>query len=90
VAELIASKRRWIGELPPRGQRLARHREICRVNESLQACVAGKRRDLLQRREELIEDVRRQEVLGSREYAFCLFESVALRAWLLDTVAESF
>jgi hypothetical protein len=84
IAQVVETKRFWIAQQPPRGQRLRRHREITKANRQLQPFVARKRARLAAERARLVECWRNHRILGSREYAFCLFSEPALRDWCLD------
>jgi len=85
AAKLIRQKQRWI-ETPqtPENAR-TRCRSIRRVNEALQPYVARKRRELVSRRAEAERALRAEKVLGSREYAFCLYPEKTFRR-LVDEV----
>ena len=82
--QLVAEKRQWLEQLPPRGQRLVRHHGIQRVNLALQPLVAEQVADLSRRCAWLSDELRRQAALASREFAFCLFSEAQLRPLLLD------
>lgn len=84
VAPLIAEKIWWLAQSPSRGQRMARHRGIDRVNLALQPWLAAQVASLTQRRAGLSDELRRQATLASREFAFCLFSEAQLRPLLLD------
>ncbi len=84
VQQLAAEKRQWIEQSLPRGQRLARHRGIQRVNLALQPRVAEQVASVSQRCAWLSDEQRRQTTLASREFAFCLFSEAQLRPLLLD------
>lgn len=75
---LVAVKRRWI-ETPqtPENAR-TRFREIRRINAALQAWLQQKRQALESRRAQLLEALRGEAILGSREYAFCLYPAEML------------
>lgn len=80
--ELIAEKLRWIHAAS--GPEAARRRfvEIRRINQALQAMVAGQRQRLLEDRQRASQAVRAEAILGSREYAYCLFPEPKLREFL--------
>jgi hypothetical protein len=89
IAALVAEKRRWLALELPRGQRLARHRALGALNESLYDIVrhreAGLLRDLAAaRREE-----RRRALLRSREFSYALFPKKWLVSRLLELAAPS-
>ena len=81
---LIAEKQRWIGTELPRGQRLERHRHIVGANTALQKFLEPHREQLVQEREHLRWLAQKQAILGSRDYAFCLFSEASLRPRLLE------
>ena len=84
---LIAEKHKWIHTNLPRGQRLSRHRGIETANVELQRFVSDQRSALQEQRQRALQQVRREQVLGSREYAFCLFPEETLQP-LLANVAD--
>jgi hypothetical protein len=71
--EIIAAKRQWI-ETPktPDNARL-RHLAITAANEALQPFVADTRRQIENQCVELRHLQRSEAILGSRDYAFCLY-----------------
>lgn len=78
AAELAAAKARWIADDDAsRGRQ--RRREIRRINDELQPFVAPVRASLLDQQAALAEALRREKILGSREYAFCLYPENQLR-----------
>jgi hypothetical protein len=78
-ARLADEKRRWVST--PLTPEIARPRHVAlrALNESLQPWVAGLRSKLLSEREQLTKLARADQVLASREYAFCLFPARSLR-----------
>lgn len=80
----IASKLHWLANDAPRGARGERHLGIQQANAALRPFVAEAREQLLLRRERLVTMLRHDKILGSREFAFCLFPESTLRALLLD------
>lgn len=89
VLRWVDQKRRSIAEDPPAGRRLKRHRRIVESNEHLAPYVENVHRELLQRRPRVREALRAARVLGSREFAFCLFPEERLRNWLLELSAAT-
>ncbi len=80
VQELVAAKRRAIdGPTETRRQRVARYREIRRINESLQRAVADARETLTRQCDQLSAGLRRNAVAQSREYALVLHSEHRLR-----------
>jgi len=84
ISQIIGSKRLWVHQQLPRGQRRDRHGAIVRANEHLQPLVAGKRSQLVAERSRLREALRNHRILAAREYAFCLLPEQPLRNWCLD------
>lgn len=89
VAELIAAKARWIRAAPAPELAPVRYREIRRINEALEPCVAPLREWLLGERSETERSLRAEAVLSGREYAFCLFPEKTLRKFLLSLLPKS-
>ncbi len=84
TSPLVAEKRRWIDlEVPPHRRR-ERHEHIERVNRMLYRMLSGQQEQLEQERGTLRSLLRKQAILDSREYAFCLFPDESLRDRLLD------
>jgi hypothetical protein len=81
---LAKSKLRWIQTTAAGGQGKRRHEAIVSANEKLGRFVAPLRASLLDERRFLVEQLRRANVLSSREYSFCLFPGDMLRQTLLD------
>jgi len=88
VAELIAAKARWIQAAPAPEEAPARYREIRRINEALEPCVAPLRERLLGERRETERSLQAEAVLSGREYAFCLFPEKTLRKFLLSLLPK--
>lgn len=84
VTQLIQEKKQWLEMQLPRGQRLERHQQITRLNSQLKKYVSQKRRHLLDRRDELSTALRKEAILASREYSYCLFPEKTLRPLLLE------
>jgi hypothetical protein len=84
---LVSEKRRWIETLPTPDNAKQRARKIIAINEALQPCLSGQRRQLLDERQQIVGGLRAQSMLASREYAFCLFPAEPLRR-LMDIPAS--
>jgi hypothetical protein len=82
AAELAREKRRWIEDPPPATARERCHR-IRAINQALQPVMEPKRQELLVERRELARRLRGEEILASREYAFCLYPAEVLQDFLL-------
>ncbi len=80
----IAAKRYWLSHDEDRKRR---HQEIMRANAAMQPAVAPLRSELLARREQLVLNLRRDKLLASREYSFCLHSTATLPP-LLKQLAE--
>ncbi len=80
----VENKRRWIETQLPRGQRRSRHLAIEECNAAMQRYLEPRRQDYLRRRDRLADETRRQRLLTSREFAFCLFPSETLPDYLLE------
>ena len=72
-SDVIQRKREWISRELPKRERLERHRAIEECNHLLQQYVEPERQNLLKQRNDLAGKVRNSQILGSREYSFCLF-----------------
>lgn len=83
AANLAETKRRWIENPPPTATARERCHQIRAANEALQPWLATKRQKLLADRQELARRLRAEDVLSSREYAFCLYPAEDLRDFLL-------
>ena len=84
---LIEEKHKWVRTNLPRGQRTPRHRGIETANAILQRFVVDQRSALQEKRQRTLQEVRQEQILGSREYAFCLFPEETMQP-LLDEVAD--
>jgi hypothetical protein len=82
LRELVAAKRRWIETKQTRENARRRFREFRRINRAIQPWVASQRADLRLEREETVNALRAEEILSSREYAFCLFPEETLRGFM--------
>lgn len=81
---LVEAKRKWITQQLPQGQRKPRHDAICASNEALQPYVRDRRRACLEDRRKIASELRRERLLSSREFSFCLFPADGLRKTLLE------
>jgi hypothetical protein len=83
-SQLIAEKHRWVALPKTTANAAIRHQAIQAANRALQPYVASQRRRL-ETELTLASDLQRAgRVLGSREYAFCLFSPAQLQHFLLD------
>ena len=60
-----------------------RHLALMELNEALRRLAPGRGEELLQMRAQAESQHQASELLGSREFSFCLFPESALRDWLL-------
>ena len=87
--QLVAEKRRWIAQAAlARTQRRARHAAVEQINRALSELLQDRRAQLIDERNELRALWRKQAILNSREYAFCLFPAETLRTRLLELSRE--
>lgn len=84
AAAIIAEKQRWIDTAKTSQNASTRHFEIRKTSESLQTFVADLRESLHTEQAKLAARLHAESLLGSREYAFCLYEESTLRAQLLE------
>lgn len=84
VTDLKKKKKKLLGAIPPRGQRKRWHDELQQINTGLSEHTQPLRAILQQQRSELIQQLRNDQILGSREFAFCLFPQAKTAQNLLD------
>ena len=83
AAETLAEeKQRWVSTLVTPDNAYVRWNALRRINEELQPWVAQRRQQLLEDQNETRRAWRREKVLGSREYGFCLYPENDLRNFL--------
>lgn len=80
VLELAARKRDWIARQLPKGSRKERHQVIERTNLALQPLVEPTRQQVIRELADLRERLQNTQVLGSREFSFCLFPESMLQS----------
>ncbi|MBW3599865.1 MAG: hypothetical protein KY475_21660 [Planctomycetes bacterium] len=88
AAPHVEQKRRWIAADPPPGARRDRHIGIEQANAALQPFVEKTRRRLEQERRVLSEEVAKAQLLGSREFSFCLYPQDYLPSLLHQLTGE--
>lgn len=86
---LVREKRQWLATELPRGARLTRHRALGALNETLGTFVEPLRQRWLVELSAARVAERRHELLGSREFSFCLFSRHDLPARLLALSARA-
>lgn len=77
-------KLRWTRNVPLPGSLRERHVAVITANERLQPYVAQRRARLSAQRDQVDRQLRERQMLGSREFSFCLFPAETLRPLLLD------
>ena len=88
AAALAAEKQRWI-DLPAGGDNAyTRWKALRRINDQLQPWVAARQQQLLDQQASVQRALRRDKVLGSREYGFCLFPEAYLQDFLGDLLPK--
>ncbi|REJ94109.1 MAG: hypothetical protein DWQ35_08795 [Planctomycetota bacterium] len=80
----VAEKRHWIHTEQTLENARRRCQAIRQANETMQPHLADRRARLLARRDFLLSALRNERILGSREYAFCLYSGRQLQDFLLD------
>jgi hypothetical protein len=92
LENLISSKDRWVhfdaDESGAELDRKARHVHIEVLNRALQPWVESKRAEALAQRERIAQALRAEAILGSREYAFCLYPEETLVPLLKGLAAQ--
>jgi hypothetical protein len=89
IEQLIAEKRRWLREEIAPAQLAKRHAALAEINATLENYVSSRRAELTAERLRVEAELKRQAILGSREFSFCLYPEASLRAWLLDAAAHA-
>ncbi len=79
---LIAAKNRWVRTPQTPQNARARCRGIRQINEALQPWVAARRERLQRELAETLGALRTKQILGWREYGFCLYPESTLRRFL--------
>ena len=79
MAGLVAEKQRWIATPKTSANARQRHAGITRANGELAARLGPEREALLADDRRIEAALRRETILGSREYAFCLHPEETLR-----------
>lgn len=80
---LLESKKYWINQSLPRGERGQRHRKIKGINAVLRQAVSEQRTILEKTSDHIRETLRRNVILSSREFSFCLFPQESFEGLLL-------
>jgi hypothetical protein len=77
--ELVDAKQRWIRTLQTPENAHTRWECLQRINAQLQPWIAAERDQGLRQRAETVRAMRNAEILGWREYAFCLYPAEMLQ-----------
>lgn len=80
----VEQKQAWLAAAPPRRRRKARHEGIESSNRALQPYLQTRREHCLEARRALEAEMRRERLLASREFSFCLFPETGLPKTLLE------
>jgi hypothetical protein len=78
-AGVVTEKQHWIATPQTRENARVRCRAIRAANTSLQPAIEPLRQAATSERERVVERLRTEAILGSREYAFCLYPAESLR-----------
>ncbi|MBN2474180.1 MAG: hypothetical protein JXB62_06215 [Pirellulales bacterium] len=86
---LVAAKLRWTqtGQTPQNAR--ARCRAIRQINRALQPWVAQRREQLLRRQAQMARALQAENVLGRRDYGFCLYPERTFREFLRRLLPNS-
>ena len=84
VDDWIAQKTQWIKTPQTNANAAQRHAQIVAANEALRAWLEPQRNSLEDQLAACLAQTRKNRVLESREYPFCLFPQQILRQFLLD------
>lgn len=71
--KIIETKHRWIAKRPLRGNRLERHHTIERCNQKLRESLDRKKTQLSESLDQMQSKLQTCQIMGSREFSFCLF-----------------
>ncbi len=77
-AALMKQKQELIVHRWPEKQKKAWHDQVAQANERMSSLLEPLRERLRKEREQLLADLHRARILGSREYSFCLFPEAML------------
>lgn len=89
LRQAIAEKRRWVATTKTKKNAAERHAAITEANAMLQPKVASLRKKLEHDRSALTTRLRAENILASREYAFCLFPNRMLQDFMLEFHADT-
>jgi hypothetical protein len=89
IARLITEKRNWLSAEVSPDQLAERHQRLAMINAALENYVSSRRDELTADRLRIEAAMRRHAILGSREFAFCLYPETTLRPWLLDAATQA-
>ena len=78
VIELGKKKNHWVNQVVPKAELRNRHQKIDSCNVELREYVQSEREIQLQKLAVLQTNLRTSQILGSREFSFCLFPSAII------------
>lgn len=78
AANATSEKQKWIADTST--NRLTRHQKITTANQKLQLYVQSERNAIESELEQIKSQLRTSQVLGSREYSFCLHSQELIAA----------
>lgn len=88
AAALAEEKQRWIDLPVANDDAYTRWKALRRINDQFQPWVAARQQQLLDQQAAAQRALRRDKVLGSREYGFCLFPETYLQEFLGDLLPK--
>jgi hypothetical protein len=88
VSRWIAEKTHWIQQSPAPGAGKQRHDAIEAANRALSTRLEGRIQETRGELDKVIGGLRRQSILESREYSFCLFPRKFLQDALFDCLSR--
>jgi len=89
VSCIVKNKMNWVQQKLPRGERGERHRNIVEANAKLRQYLHKKTEFLEKTLGETESRLRASQILGSREWSFCVFPAENLRERLLEPLTAN-
>ena len=89
LEDLTARKRTLMQHRTTSDEVGTRHAKLQQLNTQMQALLRSRRDALWQQREQIERGLQAKEILGARDFSFCLYPESTLRPWLLGAVAEA-
>ena len=78
IRKLVERKRRWLNQTLPRSERGERHQQITDCNRQLRQFAEPSAREIRLEQKRLMERLRENQILRSREYSFCLYPDLLI------------